>query len=91
MSKKYFVGWFVVVILTTGIFRTFEYFSKTNEPRKRKEIFLIPLIGYLFLYFSFFSLANKTGLQLLLVPGSIAMVPFIILGATLYLISIRHQ
>jgi uncharacterized membrane protein len=40
-----FIGWFIVTILVTGIYRTYEYFY----PRKisiSKTIFMIPVIGY---------------------------------------------
>ncbi|MFH0791746.1 MAG: carotenoid biosynthesis protein [bacterium] len=41
-----FIGWFVVAFITSGLFRTLEYFFPRNESGVSKIIYLIPVLGY---------------------------------------------
>lgn len=42
-----FVGWFVITILVTGLFRAFEYYRPSAVPVRSGSAYLLPVLGYL--------------------------------------------
>lgn len=70
-----FIGWFMVTILVTGIFRVIEYFFPRNQRRYTNTIFLIPVLGYGAMSFSYALLAIKFQMYSLAFIGSCIMLP----------------
>lgn len=67
-----FVGWFIVGLVTTGIFRT--YLLKSNHTRKYEDdLLLIPTIGYGLLILSFSMQALEYQMYTVLTSGLIIM------------------
>lgn len=81
-----FVGWFFVTILTTTIFRVFEYF-KPYKPKVNPTIYLIPVLGYGVLCISFLVTALSIGLQSLALIGSFLMMPVTVINIMVYTFS----
>jgi putative membrane protein len=73
-----FIGWFVVTLIATGIFRTFEYFFPLKPARIDKSIYLAPVLGYLGLCLSFAISAVKIGFPQLALIGFFAMAPIVV-------------
>ena len=78
-----FIGWFVVVIMVVGIFRTFEYVSPKKEGPFDKSIFVIPVLGYgvMSILFLIMSLSFNTTLAII---GSLFMMPQIVVNLILF-------
>ncbi len=75
-----FVGWFLVTIIVTGIFRVLEYFYPIKEEKYRKSVFVIPVLGYGILALSFALMASKYQMFSLILIGSLFMLPQVILN-----------
>jgi len=79
-----FLGWFLVAIIVSGVFRTFEYFFYKKEEKFNKSIFIIPVLGYGIMAISLIFSALKFNLQNLAIIGSIFMLPQIIVNLLLF-------
>ncbi len=82
-----FVGWFVVAIIVTGIFRIMEYFLNSKKPKFNPAIFLIPVIAYGLLAISYLQSALALGMPQLALVGSLFMLPQVVLNLGLYNLS----
>jgi hypothetical protein len=78
-----FVGWFLVAVIATGIFRLFEYF-KPKSIRLAREIYLIPVGGYLMIYLALLYFSLELGMFKLSLIGSLLMLPVIVVNLILY-------
>lgn len=80
-----FVGWFVVTIISTGIFRFFEYFF---PQKKRKElhpnVYLITVLGYTLIWADFLYISLRSCQQELSLIGTLAMLPVILISLLLF-------
>ncbi|MFH0773158.1 MAG: carotenoid biosynthesis protein [bacterium] len=79
-----FVGWFIVVIIATGMFRVIEYFFPKKEIRYNKSIFIIPVLGYGMLAISFCFKALYFQMYDLVILGSLFMLSTVILNLFLF-------
>ena len=79
-----FAGWFVVAIVSTGIFRVFEYLWPHKSTSINKSVFLIPVIGYAALCLIFLFLAILIQLPELALTGSLVMFPVVIANLILF-------
>ncbi|MFC1962918.1 carotenoid biosynthesis protein, partial [Chloroflexota bacterium] len=81
-----FVGWFIVTVTATGLFRSFEYLFPPRNERVVGSVMLIPVIGYgvLSLALVWFSLTNQS--PILAVIGSLTMFPVMVINLKLYTI-----
>jgi putative membrane protein len=79
-----FFGWFLVAILSTGIFRTYEYFFVNKKVILSSTLLLIPVIGYLFLALIFSILAFSLRLYAIMIIGLIIMLPIVLTNLYLY-------
>jgi len=79
-----FIGWFVVVIIATGIFRSVEYFFPKKEIQYDKSVFIIPVLEYGLLAVSFCFMAIQFKIHDLAFLGSLLMLPTVILNLILY-------
>lgn len=75
-----FIGWILVVIITTGLFRIYEYFSPKEINQDSKNIILIPVLCYGLIYLGFLATAIKYEMLGLALIGSLTMLP-IVLGS----------
>ena len=75
-----FVGWFAVAVISTGIFRVFEYFFSKPPTTMDKSVFLIPVIGYGLLCLTFLSFALEMQSPQLALTGFLAMFPIAIVN-----------
>jgi len=74
-----FIGWFVVAFITSGLFRSFEYFFPRNSDDVSKVIYLIPVLGYGILSIFFTATAIRLTMTDLAIFGFIiTMVPVIV-------------
>jgi putative membrane protein len=73
-----FVGWFLVTITVTGIYRLFEYFYSDRNSKIDRKVFLIPVIGYGTMSLSFGVSAFEYQLVSLAIIGMILMLPTVI-------------
>ena len=78
-----FVGWFLVTIIVTGLFRYYEYF-KPKEQEFDKSIYIIPVLGYGILSLSFALTAMKYQMFNLIIIGLSSMLPTVILSVLLF-------
>ena len=67
-----FVGWFLVTVLCTGLFRMLEYLYPTGMSKTAERLLIIPVLGYGLLGLGFFlqTIIMKT-------PSILALLPFI--------------
>lgn len=79
-----FIGWFVVALIVSGIFRTSEYFSEDKDIKFNESIYLIPVIGYGLLVLYFFQAAIKFGMWQLAIIGSALMLPVVLINIVLF-------
>jgi len=79
-----FIGWILVVIIATGLFRLFEYFSPKEITKGLKNTFLIPVLGYGLLYLNFLISAIKIEMIGLVLIGSFTMFPIVLLNLFLF-------
>jgi len=84
-----FVGWFVVTVFVTGIFRTFEYFFPDTKTAFSKSIFLIPILGYAVLMLSFIFLSIQCRMYDLALIGTALMLPTI--AVNIYVVHLRER
>ncbi len=75
-----FIGWFIVTIIVTTIFRILEYFFPEKETNYNKSIFIIPVLGYGLLALSFCFKAINFQIYDLAILGSLFMFPTIIVN-----------
>jgi uncharacterized membrane protein len=79
-----FVGWFVVTVISTGIFRAFEYFSPQKTAGISKSALLIPVIGYGTLCLVFAFLAYMVRLPILAATGLVIVSAMVIANLILF-------
>jgi putative membrane protein len=79
-----FIGWFLVTIIVTGIFRSWEYFFPEKEKKYDKSVFIIPVLGYGSMSLSYTFMAIKFQMYDLAMLGSLFMLPQIILNLFLF-------
>lgn len=79
-----FIGWFVVAILASGLFRSFEYFFPLKETKYHKSIFVIPVLCYGLVALSLLGMAIQFQMYELGVLGSILMVPTVLFNLFLF-------
>lgn len=75
-----FIGWFLVALVATGLFRIYEYFKPIGFDERLKSVFVIPVLGYGFLYFSFLTSAVKASMFGLSLIGSFTMLPVVVVN-----------
>lgn len=80
-----FVGWFLVTIISTGIFRFFEYFFPKKTATLGMSVFLISTIGYGAFCLIFLVSAISEELFSLALIGLFAMMPITIVNLILFL------
>jgi len=79
-----FTGWFLVVVLVTGIFRIFEYFFPKKVSEDDRSFFIIPVLGYGALAISFAIDALKYEMVPLAIIGSLFMQSIVGLNVILF-------
>lgn len=79
-----FLGWFTVAVLSSGIFRIYEYFYPEDRKSIAKSVFFIPVIGFSMLYASLVISAWQHRLYLLSLIGTLVMLPTILINSWLY-------
>lgn len=84
-----FVGWFLITVFVTGIFRTFEYFFPDTKTAFSKSIFLIPILGYTGLMLLFIFLSIQCRMYDLALIGTALMLPAIVVN--IYVIHLRKR
>jgi uncharacterized membrane protein len=78
-----FIGWFIVAILATGIFRTYEYFyPKTTNISK--TTFMIPVIGYATLAIALLLLAVQNNLYPIAILSLLIMFPIALINGMFF-------
>jgi len=75
-----FIGWFVVVIISTGVFRVYEYIRPGKLNEGLKTTLVIPVLGYGVLYFTFLISAINLKMMSLALVGSLVMLPIMIVN-----------
>lgn len=80
-----FIGWFIVTIIVSGLFRSYEYYFPLKEEKYNKSIFLIPVIGYGIMALSCFMSAIKYQMVELAILGALFMLPTVIINLILYI------
>ncbi|MBU4216577.1 carotenoid biosynthesis protein [Candidatus Parcubacteria bacterium] len=79
-----FIGWFTVAIITTGIFRVFEYFIPRSIYKISDSVMLIPVLYYGILCLSFLSDAATLKMYNLMLVGFFAMIPVVVINLILF-------
>ena len=77
-----FIGWFIVTIIITGIYRLLEYYYP-KVMYINKSVFLIPVLGYFGLSMSFMIIALNYNFRTLGFLSLILMLPVIIINIVL--------
>lgn len=88
-----FIGWALVVIISTSLFRTFEYLKPVQIDEKLIFVFLIPVLGYGMLYLNFLVSALRLNMVALVLVGSLTMLPVVALNLLMFRRYVRmsHQ
>lgn len=86
-----FIGWALVTIITTGLFRLYEYSKPTVVDESLKSVFIIPVLGYGLLYLNFFSSAIRINMTNLAFIGSLTMLPVVLFNLFLFTKSIKSK
>jgi putative membrane protein len=81
-----FVTWFLVTIVTTGIFRAFEWRFAQQPKQVDKSVYVAPVVAYAALCGSFAALAMDAGLHDLVLIGVAAMMPVVIVNLFCFLL-----
>ncbi|OGK43840.1 hypothetical protein A2957_01850 [Candidatus Roizmanbacteria bacterium RIFCSPLOWO2_01_FULL_38_11] len=84
-----FVGWFIVVILSTGLFRLYEYFFPSRSPQYNKRILFIPVLGYGMVGIALAIHAMNFHMNVLMLLGSVMMFSVVILNFIVYIFHIK--
>lgn len=79
-----FIGWFIVAVLSSGIFRSLEYFFPMKESKFDKSIFVIPVILYGLVALSLLGMAVQFRMYELGMLGFFFMVPTVLLNLFLF-------
>lgn len=81
-----FIGWFVVVLIVTAIFRIIEYFWPQQKSKLSQESLLIPVFGWGTICVVFFLAALEIQLPALAMIGLLVMMPWILVSLFLFLL-----
>lgn len=79
-----FFGWFVVVIIVTTLFRSFEYIFPSTQPLANKSVYAMPVISYAILAFFFAVQAITLNMYGLAVFGSLPMLVVVLSNLMVY-------
>lgn len=79
-----FVGWFVVTLISSGVFRCIEYYFPRKEKGYDKSIMLIPILCYGLIACTFIGMAAQLHMYEVGVVGSLVMAPITVLGLQRY-------
>lgn len=79
-----FIGWFVVAVIASGIFRSIEYFFPHQNMKFDKSILIIPVILYGFVALSLMGMALRYRMYELGIIGTLLMVPTVVLNLILF-------
>lgn len=79
-----FVGWFLVTIVVTGLFRLLEYHSPQPAPKVHDSVLLLPVLGYGLAGVMFLMRAVSYHLLLLAFIGTLIVILPAIINAGLY-------
>lgn len=79
-----FLGWFIVSIISCGIYRIYEYYHPLTKTSIHQSVYFIPVIGYAMLYILF--LVTSIGYQMYLLSfiGTVVMLPTILINSWLF-------
>ena len=80
-----FFGWFMVTIISTGIFRLFEYIKDQEVKQIDRSLFLIPVSGYGLLAISFTILALQNQIRRLSTISLLLTLPIVITNIALFI------
>ena len=84
-----FIGWFIVAVLTTGIYRTYEYFyPKTTDISK--TTFMIPVIGYGALSIAMLFIALQNNLYPIAILSLLIMFPVPLINVAVFIYNRQH-
>jgi putative membrane protein len=75
-----FLGWFVITIIVTGLFRLYEYFSPQKFTINALSVFLMPIFGYVGLVLFFTITAIKFHLLSLIAIGGTLMLGIVVVN-----------
>ncbi|MCX6732393.1 MAG: carotenoid biosynthesis protein [Candidatus Roizmanbacteria bacterium] len=79
-----FVGWFIVFIIASGIFRTSEYFFPRKEIKHNKSLYFLPVLGYGLLAITFAFKAVRFHMYDFARLGLCLMIPIVIFNLFLF-------
>lgn len=79
-----FLGWFIVTIISTGIFRVYEFNFPLKITTAPKSILLIPVVGYGLLALLFLVLALSFNLANVAIVGVLIMLPIVLINLFFY-------
>jgi putative membrane protein len=79
-----FIGWFVVIVIASGVFRIYEYYFPGKEKKLPRSIFVIPPLCYGLVALTFIGMALQLHMYELGVIGSTLMLPVILYNLYLY-------
>lgn len=80
-----FIGWFIVAILVSGIFRSIEYFIPIKKMKYDRSILIIPTLCYGLLACTFIGMAVQLTMYDVGIVGSICMIPPVLLNVYFYM------
>lgn len=86
-----FIGWVLVTIITTGLFRMYEYFKPIVVDESLKCVFIIPVLGYGLLYLNFVASAIEIKMISLVFIGSATMLPIVLFNLFLFMKFIKSK
>jgi uncharacterized membrane protein len=79
-----FVAWFIIVLIITGIFRSYEYFYPQQGKVLSSKVLIIPIIIYFAFLCFYFSVAANLKMYKFLIIGPIPMVTIILINLYFY-------
>lgn len=79
-----FIGWFVVALLVSGIFRCYEYFFPKKEPTYDETLLIIPVLCYGLVAASLLGMALQFQMYVLGILGTFLMIPTVLINLLLF-------
>lgn len=73
-----FIGWFMVTVLATGIFRSFEYMNPQKLQEQFPLLYIVPVLGYGVIWLLYTIVALRLEMPYIALVGALLMLPIVL-------------
>jgi putative membrane protein len=86
-----FLGWFIVALSASGLFRIFEYVAPPYHAKLKQSYYILPVIGYAMLGLGFISKALELDMPVVALVGIAVMIPMVLANAVVFVSTQLHS